>query len=70
MAKVRLEDLDSEDFDYTADDEDDSHKRNHPNEKSYYSLSEKRDRRNEKNYRSNKRNCKKEIQEAFINARS
>lgn len=66
MAKVRLEELDSEDLDYTADDDGDFHKRNHPNEKSYYSLSEKRDRRNEKNYRSSKRNCKKEIQESYL----
>ena len=69
MAKVRLEDLDSDDLDYTVDNED-LHKKVHLNEKSYYSLSEKRDRRNEKNYRSIKRNSKKEAQEAFLNARS
>lgn len=68
MAKVRFQELDSEDYDLKTDSYDEEAFRKAPtNEKSLSSRGDKQDKKSAKNYRNTKRSQKREDKESFFN---
>ena len=68
MAKVRVQELDVEDYDLNVDSYDEELYRKIPgNEKNCSYRNDKQDKKNTKNYRNSKRSLKKESQESFFN---
>ena len=67
MAKVRVQELNSEDYDLNTDSYNENVFRKAPtNEKSIYSRGDKQDKKNAKNYRNSKRSQKREDKESFF----
>jgi hypothetical protein len=68
MAKVRVQELDAEDFDLNTDNYEENVFRKAPtNEKSIFARGDKQDKKNAKNYRNSKRSQRREDKESYLN---